>query len=444
MSRIWLCAKVLVLLCALAISAGCLSSRAPRSAYQERYEARLAGVELPTDEEIQAVEAGEDSFAEPVQKVWDAFLDLASQSWGLLQVRDDPSGGHRALIVAGPGASAWQGRNLVVDRWLAVSLQPGQQQRSTRVSIAFVSPATGRAAPIDQDAPPRNFTSGRGTAVSLAASADLLRALEASFAEQRYLQRFAPGQPAEPRRAAERTATVATPETSSPQDRRGNLDSANYRRTSYLLHFPELERRIGKIVRDLAAAVGRPGREPRAFIVDDIAPTSEMEYNGDFFLTTGLLDQAANFDELAGVVAHEMAHFYLNHGAARPKDLHRAEVSQYVLGFSILAAVATAVFVSQAADEKRRALHPADSGNNKKVILSGLAAGLAYVAGVGLANQTGAELANGVGHLSGRREELEADDYGAELLWAAGYDYRGMLSYLEHSRSRLADKRKTP
>jgi predicted Zn-dependent protease len=34
-----------------------------------------------------------------------------------------------------------------------------------------------------------------------------------------------------------------------------------------------------------------------------------------------------------------------------------------------------------------------------------------------------------------RREELEADEYGAELLWAAGYDYRGFLKFLQRQGS---------
>lgn len=431
----------LALLCAAIALPGCYRIRGPRSAYQAMYENRLVGVEVPSDQDIRAAEEAENrDLPQPVQRVWENFLDLATRSCGLLGVGDDPGGGHRALMVVGKNVdNSRVARALLIDRWLAVSLQPAGEL-STRVTIAFVSPETARVAAIENDKPPRDFKLGENAAISLAASADLLLALEKSFAEGGYLEHLQEGPPPTPRGAPQNVPVKSDPKRGLLLNRHGNFTSAKVRRENFVLHFPELERRIGNVVHRLAIAAGQPGDEPRVFIVADLEVAPRMEPNGDLFLTTGTLDEARSLDELTGVIAHEMAHLYLHHGITRANSIHRAQVTGGVVlgGFMLGGAVGGGLLPTS----RPKSVAPKDTVLTGKAVLIGVATSLGALY---LSSQLGVGAGAGIASMAidrfSRAEELAADDYGAELLWGAGYDYRGLLRFLEHSGHRLAAKR---
>ncbi len=115
---------------------------------------------------------------------------------------------------------------------------------------------------------------------------------------------------------------------------------------------------------------------------------------GYVFVNRGLIDRAANDDELAAVIAHEVAHVTARHA-----------VKRYESGLGMQLAQLAAVAARQGA----------------------AASGL----GVGM---RAAQLAYA------RQDELEADRLGVKYMKAAGFDPRGMLSFLkklhEHTRQR--------
>lgn len=68
--------------------------------------------------------------------------------------------------------------------------------------------------------------------------------------------------------------------------------------------------------------------------------------NGCIVITTGLLSQTANEDELLGVLAHEVAHFVLDHQVSNINaEINRQKKAEFWAGLAILAAAATEVYV---------------------------------------------------------------------------------------------------
>jgi Zn-dependent protease with chaperone function len=424
MKRPTICGRLLLLILTVTTLAGCLHNSSWRSAYQTAYVDRLAGVEVPADDDIRGSSIQEDDqLAQPAAKVWESFLTLASQSCSLLGVRDDPGGGHRALVAA---YHSVRGFDYLVDRWLAISVQP-VADRLTRVSIALVSPETARVASLASDRAPVNRE--RNRSLGLAASADLLLAINQSFAEPAYLRRIGEAKPGAPRAPGSRPKIEDDPTADLLVERHANFASALYRRESFVLPFPELERRLTDIAHRLAAAAGHPGDEIRVYLVVDRELDPHIEANGDLFLTTGTLDAVASVDELAGIMAHEMAHFYLHHGRTRSRGVRAAFLSQSSVA---MAAELGGFTFGVILPEIPKSPAPKDTLWTSKQLLVGTVVAIATVSGAvyfGAAAGTG--LARAEIHHFSQAEELAADDYGTELLWRAGFDYRGLLTLLQ-------------
>ncbi len=428
------CRLLLLALAVISLS-GCVQNRW-RSAYQAAYLARLEGVEVPADTDVRALNVQEEEkLDQPVSRVWEAFLTLATETCSLLGVQDDPGGGHRALIAA---YHSVRGFDVLVDRWLAVSIQP-VDERFTRVSIALVSPETARVMPLASD--PATFDLGgeRSRSLGLAASADLLLAINQSFTEPAYLRVLGELRPGEPRGPALRPEIESHPQVDLLAERHGNYSSALYRRESFILHFPELERRLDDLAHRLAMAADHPGSEIRVYLVADRELDAHIEANGDLFLSSGTLDAVANADELAGIMAHEMAHFYLNHGRTRSRGVRAAFLSQS----SVAIAAETAGFafgVYLPSIPKSPA--PKDTLWTPKQILVGTVVAIAAVSGgVYFGMFAGTGLARAEIHQFSQSEELAADDYGTELLWRAGFDYHGLLNLLQRTGHDLGTAR---
>lgn len=120
-------------------------------------------------------------------------------------------------------------------------------------------------------------------------------------------------------------------------------------------------------------------------IVDDKDVNAFSLPGGYVFVNTGLVDKTASDDELAAVMAHEIAHITARHAVKRYEGALGAQLAQ-------LATLAT-----------RQG---------------------AAIRGVGVATQS-AQLAYA------RQEELEADRIGVRYLKAAGFDPKAMLALLE-------------
>jgi predicted Zn-dependent protease len=129
----------------------------------------------------------------------------------------------------------------------------------------------------------------------------------------------------------------------------------------------------------------------RRELVYTFAVVEEEEVNafslpgGYVFLASGLVKQAASDDELAAVIAHEVAHIAARHA-----------VKRYESGLGLQLATLAAVAAGQ--------------GNAARGLsVAAQAAQLAYA----------------------RQDELEADRLGVKYLKAAGFDPKAMLTFLE-------------
>lgn len=113
---------------------------------------------------------------------------------------------------------------------------------------------------------------------------------------------------------------------------------------------------------------------------------------GEMFVNVGTITAASNEAELAGVMAHEMAHVYMQHSA---KQIQKAQFTQGLAG------IAGAVL-----------------GDRGGVL--------------GSLGQTGIQVGAGMVMLKySRSDESQADDVGARILYRAGYDPRALADFFK-------------
>jgi len=151
---------------------------------------------------------------------------------------------------------------------------------------------------------------------------------------------------------------------------------------------------------------------------------------GFIYLTTGLLDLVESKDELAAIIAHEVAHVaeshYMNAWAVR--DRNRA-VAEVVIGVVVASAgVAGGVLAGQAAASSFKSASAGVAVGSAAAIAASSVAAFAAGFGVGIAVFG----INGV-MMSGysQQHELDADIAGAKFSKSAGFNPRGMISFLK-------------
>ena len=131
----------------------------------------------------------------------------------------------------------------------------------------------------------------------------------------------------------------------------------------------------------------RPNQDWELHVIDDMKTVNAFATPGGYiYVYSGLLAEAGNEAELAGVLSHECGHVVARHSA-------RQMVDAYGLEAVLLLAL----------------------GQNPN-LLEALASGVAA---------KGAMLANS------RSDETEADEYGARYSSAAGYDPHGLVTFFE-------------
>jgi predicted Zn-dependent protease len=169
-------------------------------------------------------------------------------------------------------------------------------------------------------------------------------------------------------------------ETTSPSD----SSSRQARAPSVKPLDPSQAARLQRIMVPLlqASDKNRPLKEIRVGVVDDPSINAANAGGGEFYVTTGLL-QKANDEELRGILAHEIAHDDLGHVA-------RAQVLGTGLNLGVIL------------------LEQIIPGSSAITPIAGTLVARAY----------------------SRREELEADRHGVEILQRAGYSKDVMIDSL--------------
>jgi predicted Zn-dependent protease len=151
-----------------------------------------------------------------------------------------------------------------------------------------------------------------------------------------------------------------------------------------------LQQRVRTLGERLVAVCDRRELVYQFAVVDDEELNAFSLPGGYVFVNTGLIEAAASDDELAGVLAHEIAHVTARHAVKRYESS---------LGLQLLQLATLAARQSDAA---------------RGISIAGQAAQLAYA----------------------RQEELEADRLGVKYMRAAGFDPTAMLTFLEKLQER--------
>jgi predicted Zn-dependent protease len=150
---------------------------------------------------------------------------------------------------------------------------------------------------------------------------------------------------------------------------------------------------VGGIGRRLAAHAGGP-RYPYSFSVADYKEINAFALpGGPIWIHRGVIEAAANEAQLAGVMAHEVAHVARRHAASQ---ITKGLVANGLLG-----------------------LLGAMLGNDRSARTAQLGAQV---------------LAGGYMLKFSRDDELEADEVGAQIMRRAGWDPRGMIEFMDTIR----------
>lgn len=156
---------------------------------------------------------------------------------------------------------------------------------------------------------------------------------------------------------------------------------------------PEIETYLGQLGYKLVSVSTRNQREFTFFVVDDPSINAFAMPGGNIGVHTGLLLAAQSESELAGVIAHEIAHVTQDHIA-------RMVAAQSQSQWPTLAALALALLASR---------------SNPNVASAAIASSQAY----SIQNQLNYS----------RDYEREADRLGYDMLTRADYDARGMSGF---------------
>jgi hypothetical protein len=158
-----------------------------------------------------------------------------------------------------------------------------------------------------------------------------------------------------------------------------------------LVNDPDVNAYVNRIGQQLAANAGGPSFQYR-FRVINASDINAFALPGGFvYVNRGILENAQNEGEVAGVIAHEIAHTALRHGTHQASKAYAAQAGLQILGGLLGGRV----------------------GNNTAQILN-------TVGGVGL---------NALFLKFSRDLETQADIRGAQILAASGYTPADMVSF---------------
>lgn len=147
-------------------------------------------------------------------------------------------------------------------------------------------------------------------------------------------------------------------------------------------------------------------------IIKDPEPNAFSLPNGCIIISTGLLSTIQSEDELVGILAHEVAHFVLDHQVLNyNKEIDRKKRAEFWATFSTVVAASADVYLSV---------------NNKNHIPGVLTASTAIVASV-----FSDEIINKLGAKYSQAQETEADNASKEILLVLKYDKLGLSAALQ-------------
>ena len=187
---------------------------------------------------------------------------------------------------------------------------------------------------------------------------------------------------------------------------------------------PFLESYIYSIIAKLSPNMlidGRPGIV-NLLILSGTTANAWTYPNGTLVITTGLLSLLHSEDELAAILAHEIAHFVLDHSVQNyNKNVKAQKRAEFWAAFAtVLTGVAEGVAAS-----------------NNPYYKPGLATLAVAIA----AEQIAADVCKRLGMMYTRKQESEADDVAAELMKVMGYNPNALANALSRVEEAMKQER---
>lgn len=173
----------------------------------------------------------------------------------------------------------------------------------------------------------------------------------------------------------------------------GAQSAAEAERQLPILRDADVEGYVNRIGQKLAANAGGPQFQYRFRVINASDINAFALPGGYIYLNRGIIENARNEGEVAGVLAHEIAHSALRHGTHQASKAYAAQAGLQILGGLLGGKV----------------------GNNTAQILN-------TVGGVGL---------NALFLKFSRELETQADVRGAQILAASGYTPADMVSFFD-------------
>lgn len=173
----------------------------------------------------------------------------------------------------------------------------------------------------------------------------------------------------------------------------GQQSAAQAEQQMPILRDAEVEAYVNRIGQRLAANAGGPQFQYRFRVVNASDINAFALPGGYIYLNRGIIENARNEGEVAGVLAHEIAHSALRHGTHQASKAYAAQAGLQILGGLLGGKV----------------------GNNTAQILN-------TVGGIGM---------NALFLKFSRELETQADVRGAQILAASGYTPSDMVSFFQ-------------
>ena len=308
------------------------------------------------------------------------------------------------------------------------------------MAVAWVSPTSGKAAN------PQEEVSGYGVSAQLrehsnVATVSMKKYLDAVelqlYSKNQWTHLLSPPTPNVPLRGKPPEKKIDKPKWYNYATQNGNLQSALKRSRNYVIENNSLTRHMEETLKRLEASTNHD--VDQHFAVYIYASSNINAYaapNGDLFITTALLKELKDGNELAAVLAHEMDHV-LQYDAMIRIENH---FDWQNLKFTALATGLVAGFAVGIA------YNPSYWFSIQKPFSTsteGSIAGLVFLAATAGGLIVTAYPSIEIGELSAREysmdQELRADRYGTNYLWRAGYPPDTWMNFLKrrsHAESR--------
>lgn len=454
----------------------------PQSPYCDRYDNQFAGVTLPDATAIQSVGTNW-TFSRPVDEVWATILRVVQQYEGVIGMETTGQTDRRLLFVHGQEMLMEVRRqNMVLSRfldtWIAVGVTPIEHGRRTRVAAAWVSPDTGKVAPVQL--PESGDVAGEAVAPghSGAPTPNLARVVHgfddiaAALSDERskiamglsqtkepaerwqlvpqatineffyhlttqlygperweekYLGTYTPTHgPVKGIEGLERGEDIEHPEHKELARSTGNWMSARMRDAYLVVHSQRVQALLREIVDRLKEAAREQDRQTEVYIIASPEINAFSLPNGDIFVCSGLLEALDSADELAAVLAHELDHYLQHDTANRLVTMEKSRQKQeaiMTIGSFVGAMGGAFVGVGMTPTGELVTTGVSASGQIVGNLVSTTIQTMSGIVGESMASTI----------IAGYSQEIElrADSNGARYLWAAGYDVDAELELLQ-------------